>query len=291
MKICHECDHENFVRTDICEHCNNSIRQVRPESFDIAGFIRRNYQLYGTFGILIAIFEYMLKELPGDRKSISIFPLLIALYLILHLMVKGWQIIRSRNWQRDDELLLRESGFNFFIFCMIHFLLIIALILSLLSLSENAKNFVGFALGVFIFIVLFSSNFSHEQNRKSLSILTIGVFCLEIFFTLFLLLPFVAVAVDKVNMTTSVVEEIAFYYTWFNQLFFSLGIGGIIAYFITIIGYNQFSEDSNPFLSIFVQEQGNDDDFLKLFIGIVVLYGIILFTFLLSLKSLYAGFN
>ncbi|MFA4824691.1 MAG: hypothetical protein WC593_05985 [Methanoregula sp.] len=285
MKICYRCDHENFVRDDFCERCNNSISDVRPESFDIAGFIRRNYQLYGTFGILIAIFEYMLKELPDDRKYISIFPLIIALYLILHLIAKGSQIIRSRNWQHDDELLRRQSGFNFFVFCIIHSLLFFALILSLISLSESAKNFVGFVLGVFIFLVFFSSNFSNEQNRKSFGILIFSVFCIEVFLTLILLLPFVAVAVDNQNMTKDVVEKIAFYYTWFTQLFIYLGIGGIIAYFITIFG---FSEDTIPFFSVF--KQGNEPDYLKLFLGIVVLYGIILGTFLLSLKSLYAGF-
>jgi uncharacterized membrane protein len=289
MKICYNCDHENFVENSNCERCSHSITEVRPESFNIAGFLRRNYPLYGIIGILVAIFEYMLKELPSDRKSICVFPLLIALYLILHLIVKGSQIINSRSWQNNEELLRRESGFHFFIFYIIHILLIISLIFSLVTLSESARNFVGFALGVFIFIVFFSQNFTHEQNRKSLGILIFSIFCIEVFLTLFLLLPFVAVAVDSQNMAKDVVENIAFYYTWFTQLFIFLGIGGMIAYVITIFGYNQFSEDTIPFFSIFEEE--NEHDYLKLFFGIIILYGIGLGTILLSLKSLYAGFN
>lgn len=292
MKICFNCDHENFVENSNCHRCNHLISVVRSESFNIAGFLRRNYPLYGIFGILVAIFEYMLDKLPDDRKFISLFPLLIALYLIVHLIFKGSQIINSRNWLSEEELLRRESGFHFFIFYMIHILLIGALILSFVSKAENAINIVGFALGVFIFIAIFSQNFSHEQNRKSLGILFFSILCLEVVLTLILFLPFMAVAVTTQNFTESEVKNIAFFYTRGTQLLIYLGFGGIIAYFITVTGYNQFSEDSIPLSSIFQDQQGQEQsDNLVFFFGIVVLYGIVLGTFLLSLKSLYAGFN
>jgi hypothetical protein len=169
-------------------------------------------------------------------------------------------------------------------------LLIISLILSLVTLSESARNFVGFALGVFIFIVIFSQNFTPEQNRKSLGILIFSVFCLEVVLTLILLLPFIAVATTNQNIAQTDVETIAFCYTWGTQLFIYLGIGGIIAYFITVVGYNLISEDTIPLISLFERPRGLVD-YLELFFGIVILYGIILGTILLSLKSLYAGFN
>jgi len=234
----------------------------------------------------------MLKELPPERKIISIFPLLIALYLILHLIVKGPQIINSRSWQREEELLRRESGFHFYIFFMIHILIIGSLLLSLITILENAINYVGFALGIFIFIVIFLQNFTQNHNRKSLGILIFSIFCLEVVLTLILLLPFIAVAVTNQNFAPSEVKNIAFCYTWGTQLLIYLGFGGLSAYFITVTGYNQFSKDTIPFSSMFERTQGsNQPDKIELFLGSVILYGIILGTILMSLKSLYAGFN
>jgi hypothetical protein len=286
MKICDNCENENFIRYDYCERCGHPITHITPESFNIANFLRRNYQLYATFGILVAIFEYLLRDLPDERKYWSIFPLLVAMYLIVHLGVKGAQVIRSRIWLANDDSLHRESNFHLFIFLMIHSLLIIGLIL---SLPENTRNFAGFALGAFIFLVFFSSDFSNAQSRRSYWILLFGIFYLEIVITLILLLPFIAKVFDNGIVPNLISETVAVYYGWITISLFYLGIGGMITYYISFIG----SEPTNfrtLISSIFYQERNPDYLSLEFFSGIVLLYGIILCFFLLDLKSLYSGF-
>ena len=116
MKICYFCDFENFNRDDYCERCGQDINGIRHEIFSIAGFIKQNYQLYAIFGILVGLYEYLVRaEVPADQKYVGIFPLIVAFYLILHLTNKSAQIIISRQWQNTEELIRRESSFQFII--------------------------------------------------------------------------------------------------------------------------------------------------------------------------------
>ena len=60
MKICYFCDFENFNEEDVCERCCQPIIKIKHEVFNIASFIKRNYQLYAISGIFIALYEYPL---------------------------------------------------------------------------------------------------------------------------------------------------------------------------------------------------------------------------------------
>jgi hypothetical protein len=278
MKECPFCHFENFNNMNRCAKCDYPIDNTLQENFNIAEFLKKNYQLYAIFGILIALFEYIMKEVPVEQKYVGIFPLIVAFYLILHLTNKAASIIKSRVWQNDEELLRRESSFQFFIFCLIHALLVITL---LMSLPEVVRNFTGFALGSFIFIIFFSANFSDEQNRKTLYILVVSGLFYEIFLSLFLIIPFLAKITNNEFFVTS--------YTWLILIFLYLATGGIIAYFLVTVGYNLFSDINIPLLLIFRQEREKEDYTLELLTGLVILFGIFLSTILLSIKDLYSG--
>jgi len=280
MKICYFCDFENFGRDDVCEHCGHSIKEVRPENFNIAGFIKQNYQLYAIFGILVTLYEYLVRaEVPTDQTYVGIFPLIVAFYLILHLTNKAAQITISRKWQITEELVRRESTFQLFIFVGIHILLICSL---LRSLPEETWNLMGFLLGTFIFLIFFSAHYSNEQYRKTFLILLLSVLFFEVSIVLLLIIPFLA------RMTENAL--FAFYYIWFTQISFYLAIGGFSAYLLITVGYNMVCEQNIPFLSIFQQERERGNLKLELLLGIDVLVGIILTMIFISLKDFYAGF-
>src|SRR5208283_5186689 len=131
MKICRACAYENFNSDDVCARCGQSINDFNPEIFNIAGFIKQNFQLYVIFGVLVGLYEYLIGK---SEYETAIFPLLIALYLIVHLIYKGIKTVKSKNWQPNEELIRRESTFQCLIFGIIHIFLIFAL---LISLFEN----------------------------------------------------------------------------------------------------------------------------------------------------------
>jgi hypothetical protein len=62
MKICCRCNFENFDIRDTCGRCGESIIEVKHETFNIAGFIKQNFQLYAIFGVLVALYEYLNKD-------------------------------------------------------------------------------------------------------------------------------------------------------------------------------------------------------------------------------------
>jgi hypothetical protein len=279
MKICRFCDFENFYRGDVCERCRQPINAIRHEIFNIAGFIKRNYQLYATFGILVALYEYLVRaEVPADQKYVGIFPLIIAFYLILHLTNKAAQTITSRQWQPAEELVRRESSFQFIIFSGIHILLIIAL---LVSLPKEARDYMGFFLGMFIFLIFFSANYTNEQYRKTFRILVWSVLFYEAFIFLFIIIPFVAKNTDNALF--------AFYYTWIAQISLYLAVGGFLAYAFITVGYNAIWGQYIPFLSILQQERERGNYNLEMVLGFDILFGMILGMIIFSIKDLYAG--
>ena len=279
MKICYFCDFENFTREDECERCGQPIFGIRHEIFNIAGFIKQNYQLYAIFGILVGLYEYLVRaEVPADQKSFGIFPLIVAFYLILHLTNKAAQIIISRRWQNTEELVRRESLFQFIIFGGIHILLVFAL---LVSLPKETWNLMGFFLGMFIFLIFFSANYTNEQYRKTFRILLWSVLCYEASIFLIIIIPLIAKITDNALF--------AFYYTWITQISLYLAVGGFLTYALITVGYNAVCGQYIPFLSILQQERERGNYNLEMLLGLDILFGIILGMVIISIKDLYAG--
>lgn len=279
MKICRFCDYENFTGGDVCERCSQSINDIRHEIFNIAGFIKRNYQLYATFGILVVLYEYLVRaEVPADQKYVGIFPLLIAFFLIVHLINKAAQTIKSRQWIPTEELLRRESSFQFLLFAGIHVLLIVAL---LVSLPIDTRNYMGFFLGMFIFLIFFSAKYTYEQDRKTFRILLLSVLLFEAAIFLFIILPFIARITDNAFF--------AFLYTWIVQISLYLAVGGILAFGLITVGYNTICKQYISFFSTLVKDwECRNYDLIVLLLA-DLFFGIILGAAVLSIKQIYAS--
>ena len=282
MKECPYCNFENFTDRHFCANCHYPIEMILQENFNIATFLKKNYQLYAIFGILLALFEYILKEHP-KQEIVGLFPLIIAVYLILFLLHKSLKIMRSRIWDTSEEFLRHECSFQFVLFYLIHFSLIITL---LVILPETQRNIMGFLLGAFIFIIYFASNFSNNQIRKELLILLSSVLFYEIALFLFLIIPFL----DKIPGN----GIIATYYGWFVSILLYFGTGGIIAFAIIIFGYNMFSLQHFDFSystmdSLLSRERENGKILLDWLLTLDIFIGSQLVIILLCITDFYRG--
>lgn len=278
MKICLNCDRENYSQSDVCERCGRSILQTNHETFNIGTFATRNYQQYGLFGVLFALFYVIMFTVPAGLKFIGLVPLIIALYVLLLLTRKAAMIIGTKTWQNNEEQSIRESHFDFLWLCISHLLLVLTLFV---IIPEEARPIAGIGLAVLMFKVYFSPIFSHEQNKRALWILLVNGFCYEIFLLLILIIPILS------NMTknTSYVPS----YTWFVLVVLYVITWGFMALYFVSTGYSGSPEQSTQYISILQQERDRNSPALELFLGVVLLFGIFLFTILLSLESLYVG--
>lgn len=276
MKICYNCDFENFIQDDFCERCNWNINGIRDETFDIAGFIRRNYQLYAIFGILVGLFTYLFRpEQSLYVKDAGLVPLLIAIYIILHLMNKARLIFISTHWDNFEEIRRRESFFDCIIFYVFHIFLIIALIA---TIPSEIKILFGFLSGVFIFLTFFSADFSESQHRIVMLMLLISIFCLELTFLLIISIPAVAAFANN--------EIIAFIYLWGTTIIVTLSTGGLFSYYVVTMIYNVFFHENIQYQIIFQRNVDNQISSVEFMMGIVILFGLILIPILYQIISL-----
>jgi hypothetical protein len=283
MKECPFCNFENFTHLDICENCNYPITVILQDNFNIAVFLKKNYQIYAIFGILLALFEYIMKEAPSEEKIVGLLPLIVAFYLILYLLQKSFRVVMSRIWNSSEEFLRRDCSFQLFIFYLIHVSLVISL---LVILPESQRNFMGFLVGAFIFIIYFASDFTNNQIRKELLILLSSILSFEIALFLFLIIPFVA----KIPGS----DFFASYYGWIVSVLLYLSTGGLIAFTIIIYGYNGISNQRlNLSLialeSILSQERENGHTFIDWLLTLDLFIGTFLITILFCLKDFYRG--
>jgi hypothetical protein len=284
MKICCGCSHENFNSNDVCAHCGQSINDIHPEIFNIAGFIKQNFQLYVIFGVLVALYEYLI---PKPQYVTALFPLLIALYLILHLIYKGIRIVKSKNWQSNEELIRRESTFQCLIFGIIHIFLIFALLISLFENipTASAKIYAGIILAMFLFVLYFSADFSYEQYRKSAKILLFGTFLYEFAVMLILFIPLFAKITDNNPIFTPIISNPSFpnFYSGIFWFFLCLGVGAFFAYVLITIVYNAIWKEHIPYFIILSRERS-----IKIWLIIDVIFGIVLFLVFIFIQQLYA---
>lgn len=270
MKICYFCDFENFNLGDVCVRCGQPISGIRHEIFNIPGFIKQNYQLYAIFGILVALYEYLVRaEVPAEQKYIGLFPLLFAFYLIFHLTNKAYKTSTSRHWQSTEELIHRESFFQFIIFAGTHALLILSL---LMNTPIETRNYMGYSMGMFIFLIIFSANYSYEQNRKLFWILVLSVLSSEAFIFLRIISPFVAKIADSTNFVSC--------YTFIVQVPIYLALSGFLTYLLITVGPNIIREQYIPPLLILQRERERGKYILEIVLGLDILFGIILGPFI-----------
>jgi hypothetical protein len=272
------CDLENYSQSDVCERCGRSILQTNYETFNIGTFARRNYQQYGLFGVLFALFYLIMLTVPAGLKFIGLVPLIIALYVLLLLTRKAAMIIGTKPWENNENESIRESHFDFLWLCISHILLVLTLIV---IIPQEARPIAGIGLAVLMCRVYFSPIFSHEQIKRALWILLINGFCYEIFVLLILIIPILANITKNASFISS--------YTWFVLVVLYVTTWGLMALYFVSPGYSETQEQSTQYLSILQQERDRNSSALELFLGVVLLFGIFLLTILFSLPSLYGG--
>lgn len=273
MKICYNCDFENFDRNDYCERCNWNISNVRDEIFSIAAFIRRNYQLYAIFGILIGLFTYLFKpEQPFLVKEAGLVPLLVAIYIILHLMNKARQIFVTTQWNHFPQIRRRESFFDVSIFFIFHSFLVIALIAT--TPFETIMGF-GFLSGIFMFLIFFSADFSERQQRIAMSVVLFCIFLIELALLLILSIPTVAAMTDS-----AIIADV---YIWSIVIFMMVAGGGLFAYYCVTMIYGTIFHEDIHYFAIFQRNVDNQITFIEFIMGFICLLGIILVPIIVQL--------
>jgi hypothetical protein len=211
-----------------------------------------------------------------------------VLYLILHLVYKGLRVIKSNPWLPAEELIRRESTFHYLIFGVIHILLILALVITLfesLLTNPSAQNYMGFILGMFLFVLYFSANYTFEQTIKITKILLLAVFAYEVAVMLVLIIPILSKITDNFPFFGSIVNNTPSFptiYTGIFQIFFYLGVGGCLAYGLITIIYNEICQEKIPFFTIFSRENG-----LRKYLFLDIGFGIVVILILSFIQQIY----
>lgn len=169
MKICPNCNYENFSNPNFCEGCGQDLHLVRPEFFTIVNFIKKNSEVYAVFGILIALFQYFFTSQDSNVKIISLFPLFISGYLLLSLLIKADQIVDTQSFENSYNRYFNENSFEFWIFLSINLAFFVGLILS------TGPNYYLpiFLLGIVtIFLIIFSRKITYITKTNHQELLT-----------------------------------------------------------------------------------------------------------------------
>ena len=277
MKICYNCDFENFIHDDFCERCHWNISTIRDEIFTIAGFIRRNYQLYAVFGILVGLFTYLFKpEQSFYVKEAGLIPLLVAIYIILHLMNKCRLVFITTNWENFEEIRRRESFFDCIIFYGFHIFFVLALIV---IVPSETKILFGILSGACIFLTFFSADFSETQHRIMMLIVLVSIFLFELTLILIISIPAVATIAND--------ETVAFVYLWGTTIVVTLSMGGLIAYYLVTLIYSVFFNENIQYRIIFQRNTDNQISSVEFMMALVVLLGTILIPILYQIIVLH----
>lgn len=179
MKICPNCDFENFENQQNCDGCGQSIQNIRPEFFTITDFIKKNSEVYAVIGIFLALFEYFFKSQNPTVNVVSLFPLFVAIYLMFSLIIKGNRIVRSQPYDNTYNRYFNPNSFELWVFLSINVSLIVGLIL-----STGTQYILSICLlgCIAIIFIIFVRRISNERDITVLSIWLnlIGILFIEI---------------------------------------------------------------------------------------------------------------
>ncbi len=179
MKICPNCDFENFDNVQNCDGCRQPIQTIRPEFFTITDFIKKNSEVYAVIGIFLALFEYFFKSLNPTVNVVSLFPLFVAIYLMFSLIIKGNRIVRSQTYDNSYNRYFNPNSFELWVFLSINVSLIVGLIM-----STGTQYILSICLlgCIAIIFIIFVRRIANERNITILSIWLnlIGILFIEI---------------------------------------------------------------------------------------------------------------
>jgi hypothetical protein len=236
MKVCPNCNYDNFNNVENCEGCGQPIRSIRPETFNIVDFTKKNSDLYAVIGIFLALFEYLINNSDSTVRAISLCPLFISAYLLFALISKGNNIVRSQHYEGTDNQYFNENSFEFWIFLSINVLFLIGLVwsagsqytLSICLLGAITIAFVAFGRRISNMRRLGDAA-THERNLTAMSIWfnLIGIFLLELGWLVFqILLPSIKHPTDPTIFYFSLIIPLAILFFGIGTLLANMFIGG-----------------------------------------------------------------
>lgn len=179
MKICPNCNFENFDNPQNCHGCGQTVQNIRPEFFTITDFIKKNSEVYAVIGIFFALFEYFFKSSSQIVNIVSLFPLFVAIYLMFSLIIKGNRIVRSQIYENPFNQYFNPNSFELWVFLAINVSFIIGLILSTGSPYILSICLLGC---IAIICIIFVRRISSERDITTLSIWfnLVGIFFMEV---------------------------------------------------------------------------------------------------------------
>ena len=280
MKICPNCNFDNFDNPEYCEGCGQLIHNIRQEFFTITDFIKKNSQVYAVIGIFLVIFKYFFSSQDATVKGISLFPLFVSFYLMSSLINKGNRIVISQSYENSFNRYFNSNSFEFLIFLSINVSLIIGLIWS--TGTQYILSICSLGCIAIIFVI-FGGRISRISNESVLTAMSIWLILLMIFFVEVGWLVFQIVLTLIKNPT----DPVQFYVTLMIPLILIfLGIGTasanmVIGGWIIITGRQHDVENKRQYSWTSLREEFShyhnpfqDNIRMTIFLGLIILLGI-----------------
>lgn len=261
MKLCPNCQFENFKNTECCERCLAPINNIKNEDFQMFDFIKRNSAIYIVIGVLLAFVNYLSKPEDSLRTGSSLISALLAIFLICVLIFKSWDYcLTSRPC---------NNALKVFTYTFIHFFLIFSIFLFYgITYLPIISLFIGLLSGLIIPSEL------REQLRKRISI-GITLLCVIILILIYLSTIFIWDILPKT-------DENSINYLIIASSMLFLSMGGIISSTFVITIFTSGSE--RKFVKNFFENLNLDEisPTYQTIFGFFVLLLLIFFT--MSLK-------
>jgi len=280
MKICPNCDFENFKYPEYCEGCGQSIHNIRPEFFTITEFIKKNSQVYAIIGIFLGLFQYFFSSQDANVKGISLFPLFVSFYLMSSLIEKGNQIVSSQSYENSFNRYFNSNSFEFLIFLSINVSLIIGLIWS--TGTQYILSICSLGCMAIIFVI-FGRKISRISNESDLTAMSIWLILLMIFFVevgwlvFQIVLPLIKNPTDPVLFYVTLMIPLILIFLGIGTASANMFIGG----WVIITGGQRDVENKRQYTWALLREEFShyqnpfqNDIRMTLFLGLIILLGI-----------------
>lgn len=167
MKLCPNCQFENFKNTECCARCLAPINNIKDENFQMFEFIKRNSGIYVVIGVLLVFANNLSKPNDGIRTGSSFVSALLAIILICALIYKSWDYCSTPKPCNDVLKIFTYTFihlfliFSIFLFYGLTYLPIISLFIGLIScliipseLREQLRKRVSFVITAICVIIL-----------------------------------------------------------------------------------------------------------------------------------------
>jgi hypothetical protein len=236
MKICPNCDFENFNRRVLCERCAHRIWEIRNEQFDIVNFIVRNSSVYVVISVLIALSAFLIDPtlfgsasttiLTSQITMIIVVPLFFSFYLIIQLSLKAWSYVDFHDSNISQDI-------RVYLYVLIHGMVIFGFFL-ILTKTNNLGSFC-----LLTGIVAVAEFLSTVENKAMIAkiIVVAATFLTLVGGYIFLNWPKIYSISGSVILTE--------FSMWFSIFILFFGIGELIGTFIYYVMFQFKSELPN----------------------------------------------